>query len=649
MSEVQTAPYGSWLSPITPELVASSGLGLEALMVSGQNVYWLESRPQEGGRYVIVCLGADGTTRDIIPADFNARTLVHEYGGGAFFVQGEVVWFSNYADQRLYRVDPGQLPYAITPEPEVPSGLRYADGRVTPDGSLIICVREQHRPDGEVINELVALPADGSSEPYVIATGDDFYASPRISPDGSRLVWLAWNHPQMPWDGTELWMADLGSDGKLENARLVAGGVEESIMQPAWSPEGRLYFISDRSGWWNLYHIQEGEPVSLSQINVEFASPPWQFGASNYVFWPDGRILCVYSYGGSDHLGWFTPGQVGMIMLDVRFTSIHPPVLQLSDEGRLWLIGGSPSEAPVVASLDIDSGEIEVVRRSENIEIEPGYISLPRSITFPTTDDREAYALFYPPQNQDYQGPSSDAPPLIVISHGGPTSAARTHLRLPIQYWTSRGFGVVDVNYGGSSGYGRAYRERLRGQWGVVDVEDCVNAAQHLAERGEVDIDRMAIRGGSAGGYTTLCALTFKDIFAAGASYYGVADVEALAGDTHKFEARYLDGLIGPYPEAKDLYVARSPIHFTEQISSPMILFQGLEDKVVPPSQSEMMVAALEAKGLPYAYLTFEGEQHGFRKAETIQRCLGAELYFYSRVFGFELAETVEPVEIHGL
>ncbi|MGB0388998.1 MAG: S9 family peptidase [Ardenticatenaceae bacterium] len=657
-----TAPYGAWRSPLSAELLAKSGVRLSFLQVSGEDVYWVEGRPLEKGRSVIVRRSPDGTVADVTPAEFNARTLVHEYGGGMYVVDGEVVYFSNFADQRLYRQRiGGQAPQPITPEPPAARSVRYADGRVTPDGGHLICVRERHEEGGEVINELVAVPelvegqeagGDPSGEPRVIASGYDFYSTPRISPDGTQLAWLCWQNPQMPWDGTELWVGRLGEGASVSEARQVAGSGAtqasrgESIFQPEWSPEGVLHFISDRSNWWNLYREVDGEIEALAPMAAEFGQPQWAFGFSRYVFLPDGRIACVYSQNGIDYLGLITPGIPEVEPIACDYTSLH----WLSSDGeRLWLIGGSPTSGTTLFSLDLADGSVTPIKRSMKVDIDPAHFSPPRSIEFPTENGLTAHAIYYSPKNTLYQAPADERPPLLVISHGGPTSATRAQLLLSIQYWTTRGFAVVDVNYGGSTGYGREYRERLNGSWGIVDVMDCINAARYLIEQGKVDGTRIAVRGGSAGGYTTLRALTWQDFFAAGASYFGVADLGALAEHTHKFEARYLDTLIGPYPEQKALYDERSPVNDTEQLNCPIILFQGLEDKVVPPAQAEAMVEALEAKGLPYAYLPFEGEQHGFRQAENIIRCAEAELYFYSRVFGFDVADEIDPVEIANL
>jgi len=644
--EKTTAPYGSWRSPISANLLARAGISLGWLRVSDGDVYWVEGRPLEEGRYVIVRRSVEGRITDATPEGYNARTLVHEYGGGMYSVDGTTVYFSNFTDQRLYRQRPGAEPQPITPESSAPQGLRYADGCVTPDGRTIICVREAHFRDGRVVNELVAVPTDGSREPQVVATGYDFYSSPRISPDGRHLAWLCWRNPQMPWDGTELWVATLGADATLKDERCVAGGPSESIFQPEWSPEGVLHFVSDRSNWWNLYREVSGQVEPLAPMDAEFGQPQWTFGLSRYDFLADGQIACIYSQKGMDYLGIITPGDRCIETIPCEYTALH---WLRSDGERLWLIGGGPTSGPTVFALDPAEGGTESVRCSMVLDISSDFFSAPRPIEFPTEGGLIAHAFYYPPTNPCYQGPPDELPPLLVISHGGPTGAVKAQLSLSTQYWTSRGFAVVDVNYGGSTGYGREYRERLKGNWGLVDVMDCIHAARYLIERGEVDGARTVIRGGSAGGYTTLRALTWQDFFAAGASYFGLAELETFAKDTHKFEARYLEGLIGPYPERKDLYRERSPANFADRINCPVILFHGLEDRVVPPSQAEIMVEALKRKGLPYAYLAFEGEQHGFRRAEHIIRCAEAELFFYSRVFGFELLEDIEPIEIVNL
>src|SRR5579872_4591664 len=655
MSSPDTSPYGSWASPISAELVASGGVRLAQATWSGDDLYWGEGRPSEGGRTVIVRRPPGGAPADAIPAGFNARTLVHEYGGGASWLWGTTVFFTNFADQRLYRVDPGNEPRPITAEPPSPRAHRYADGVVTPDGATVICVRERH--ETEVINEIVALPADGSGEPVILAGGHDFFSFPRLSPDGSRLAWTSWDHPQMPWDGTELWVADLLAGGALGEPRRVAGGVDESIFQPSFSPDGTLHFISDRSGWWNLYADRGAEAEPLAPEEAEFAGPQWVFALSTYTFLPDGTIVCLVGRRGgtrlcrldaTGHDGTGHDAPLSDLGLEYRSYS------SLTSSGtRLAFIAGSPVQAAAVVTLDSATGAHEVVRRSLAQEVDPAFVSVAEPISFPSPTVASeadptpvAHALYYRPVNPNCAGPEDERPPLVVMSHGGPTSATSPELRMEIQYFTSRGFAIVDVNYGGSTGYGRAYRDRLKGRWGVLDVDDCIGAATFLAARGDAAARRRAIRGGSAGGYTTLCALTFHDTFAAGASYYGVADAETLARDTHKFESRYLDSLIGPYPEDREVYWQRSPVHFADRLSCPIILLQGLEDAVVPPAQAEEMVAALDAKGLPHSYIAFPGEQHGFRQAVNIRRALEAEAYFYARVFGFVLAGDVPEIPI---
>jgi dipeptidyl aminopeptidase/acylaminoacyl peptidase len=642
-----TAPYGSWKSPITSALLTSSGIGFSELHFSDGELYWLESRPDEAGRVAVVRCSASGTISDAIPQQFNARTRAHEYGGGGYFVHHDTIFFSNFKDQRLYRHDPNGKTLPITPEPPATGALRYADGRVTPDGRTVICVRERHEQGYEAINEIVAIPADGSGEARIILGGYDFYSFPRISRDGKRLAWTCWQHPQMPWDGTELWVGALDEDGSVTDTRRVAGSDRESVFQPEWSADGTLHFISDRTGWWNLYAERSGKIVEIFEIEAEIGVPQWLFGYSRYAFLSDNRAACIYGDNGLENLAIVDPHSRKADILPSSCTAFGSIT---SDEGHtVFFSAASPTRAAEVAAIDLRDGKVRIIKRSLNVEMDPGYFSEPEAIEFPTARGLESHALFYPPKNKDFFPPPSEKPPLLVISHGGPTSATTSALRLAVQYWTSRGIAVVDVNYGGSSGYGRTYRERLKGQWGIVDVEDCINAARYLEKRGDVDIKRMAIRGGSAGGYTTLCALVFHDVFAAGASYYGVADLETLARDTHKFESRYEEGLVGPYPAAAELYRQRSPVHFADRLSCPVILLQGLEDKVVPPSQAETMIAALRAKQLPFAYVAFPTEGHGFREAENIRSSIEAELYFYSRIFGFTVPDKVRQIKIENL
>ncbi len=646
MTELPTAVYGSWKSPITSDLIVAGTIGLGGVRLDGTGVYWSELRPTEGGRTVLVQRSPDGTMTDVTPAPFNVRTRVHEYGGGAYLVHQGVLYFSNFADQRLYRQQVGEAPIALTPT----GAWRYADAVLDANRDRLICVREDHTGAGEAVNAIAGVPLNGSengSEPQILVSGSDFFSNPRLSPDGTQLAWLCWNHPNMPWDGTELWVARVTADGAIAAAQKIAGGVDESIFQPEWSPDGMLYFISDRTGWWNLYRCpRENEIEPLCPMEAEFGSPQWVFGISNYGFASRDRLICTYSKNGISYLTSLHTQTKTLDAIDLPYTEIGG--IQVVP-GKVVFNAGSPTQPGVIAQLDLATKELQVLQRSSELQIDPGYLSEPQAIAFPTENGATAYGFYYPPKNKDFVAAAAERPPLLVKSHGGPTGSTSAAFNLKIQYWTSRGIAVLDVNYRGSTGYGRAYRDALKQQWGIADVDDCANGAKDLAGSGLVDGDRLVIDGGSAGGYTTLCALTFRDVFKAGASYYGVSDLEALATDTHKFESRYLDSLIGPYPERQDLYRERSPIHATQHLNCPVIFFQGDEDKIVPPNQAEMMVDALRAKGLPVAYVLYAGEQHGFRKAENIKRTLDGEFYFYAKVFGYEPAEAIAPVAIENL
>ena len=644
MNAPRIAGYGSWKSPITSDIVASGAIGFDGqIEIDEGNIYWVEMRPAEGGRYVVVCHSSDGQIIDVTPEPFNVRTRVHEYGGGAFVVDGGTVYFSNFSDQSLYRQNPGAKPEPVTPE----GAMRYADGVVDYQRRRIICVCEDHTVnDKEPVNTLAGINIDGSGTIQQLVSGNDFYSSPRVSPDGSQMAWLTWNHPNMPWDYTELWVAHIEDDGTIRDAVRIAGGSDESICQPRYSTDGMLYFISEKTGWWNLYRWRDGRVEPLHEMEAEFGQPHWGFGISSYGFDSSRRLICSYIQNGLSHLAALDTVTLSFDTMDIPYTSIS--TVKAAREFAI-LIAGSPGNAESVVKVDLASGKTEVLRRSTDVKIEPRYLSMPEAIEFPTENNLTAHALYYRPKNDDFTAPLGEKPPLIIMSHGGPTSATSSTFNLAIQYWTSRGFTVADVNYGGSTGYGRAYRQRLDGQWGIVDVDDCVNCARYLIERGKVDGERAAIRGGSAGGYTTLAALTFRETFKVGASYYGISDLEALAKDTHKFESRYLDRIVGRYPERRDLYLERSPINFVDRLSCPVIFFQGDEDRVVPPNQAKELVNALRRKGIPVSYILFEGEQHGFRKAQNIKRAIDAELYFYSRIFGFELADDVQPVLIENL
>jgi dipeptidyl aminopeptidase/acylaminoacyl peptidase len=637
------APFGTWNSPITPDVILSSAVGLDHLAVEGEVSYWTEMRPLEGGRYVLVRRAPDGQTTDMTPAPFNVRTRVHEYGGGAFTIVDGTIYFAHFDDQRLYRQRPNQAPEAITPEGD----MRYADLVYDRQRDRLLAVREDHTGEGEAVNTLVAIPLDRESAGQVLVSGNDFYAYPRLSPDGRQLAWTTWNHPNMPWDGTELWLAEVAAGGSLAGAGRVTGGPDESIQDPQWSPDGLLYFVSDRSGWWNIYRRQEdGRIEQVLDMAAEFGQPQWRFDMPTYDFISADEIVCNFLQGGISHLAILN---VNSGRLDELETPYEDTRTLRYAAGRVLFDGASPVEFKSIVELKLDDGRIRVLKRANELQFDEAYLSRPQAIEFPTEGGLTAHAFFYAPHNPDYRPPAGEKPPLVVFIHGGPTGMTSASLRLDIQYWTSRGFAVVDVNYGGSTGYGREYRRRLNGQWGVVDVDDCSNAARYLVRQGLVDGRRLAIRGGSAGGYTTLRVLTANDLFQVGASYFGLSDLEVFVHDTHKFESRYLTSMVGPYPERADLYRERSPIYHVDQLSSAMILLQGLEDKIVPPSQAEIILEAVRAKGLPVAYLPFEGEQHGFRRAENIKRAMEAELYFYGKIFGFEPADEIEPVEIENL
>jgi dipeptidyl aminopeptidase/acylaminoacyl peptidase len=615
------------------------------LALDGEDIYWVEQRPREGGRNVIVRRTPDGTIDDVTPSPFNARSRVHEYGGGAYCVGDGVVYFVNFDDQRVYRHRHGEAPVPITPEGD----MRYADMVIDHLRGQIICVREDHTASSEeAVNTLVSISIEGVSSGQVLVSGADFYSSPRLSADGGKLTSLSWNHPNMPWDGCELWVSDLSSTGSLEHPEKVAGGPEESIFQPEWSPDGTLHFVSDRTGWSNIYRWRNGAVEPVTEMEAEFARPQWIFGSSTYAFQSDSRIICSYVQSGNWKLASVETELRRLNPIPKPYPDMARGDLRVTSDTAV-IIAGSPVEALSVVRLDLATGDTQVLRTSGDVSLGQVYLSTPEAIEYPTEQNLTAHAFYYPPSNGDYEPTPGEKPPLLVKSHGGPTNATSVSLDLSIQYWTSRGFAVLDVNYGGSTAYGRAYRERLKGQWGIVDVDDCVNGALYLVRQGLADGKRLAIDGGSAGGYTTLAALTFRNVFAAGASYYGVSDLETLAKDTHKFESRYLDGLVGTYPQEAEVYRQRSPVNFTSQLSCPLILFQGLEDKIVPPDQAESMFDAVWAKGIATAYLPFPGEQHGFRRAENIKRALDAELYFYSKIFGFDAAGPLEPVDIVNL
>jgi dipeptidyl aminopeptidase/acylaminoacyl peptidase len=637
-------PYGSWPSPIRIDDLLGDTVHLGEPWIDGDEIYWLESRPAEMGRSVLVRRAADGTIADLTPAPFDVRSRVHEYGGGSYTVAGGTVLFSNRADGRLYRLDPGvDAPQPITPD----GAYRYADLRFDPGRRRFLAVREDHTGEGQPVASIVEIPLDGERPPRILVEGPDFVAAPRLSPDGSTLAWLEWDHPDMPWDSTRLRTAPIRDDGFPAVAELAAGGPDESIAQPEWSPDGVLHLVSDRSGWWNLYRLVDGPRLEpLAPLEAEFADPAWVMNRSSYGFLPDGSIAAVGRARGRDRIFHITPGQLAG-EVESPFTELER--LRVGPQ-NLVAIAGSPTEPTMLVALDPRTlAPAGVLRRSSSVTIDPAWTSTAEPITFPSAGGRIAHALFYRPTNPDVVAPDGELPPLVVYPHSGPTSNAANSLDLEVQLLTSRGIAVVDVDYGGSTGYGREFRRGLDGGWGVVDVDDCVGAARYLVDRGEVDPERLAIEGGSAGGFTTLAALAFRDVFAAGISQSGIGDLETLARGTHKFESHYMDRLVGPYPAAATLYRERSPVHHLDEISCPVLVLQGLEDRVVPPSQAEAVIAALAANGVPHAYLAFKGEGHGFRGEAAIRRTLEARLSFLGAVFGFEPADDLEPIAVPGM
>lgn len=660
------APYGAWTSPITAARVAAASSRIEQVALSDDAVWWSEVRPGEGGRSQVVRLGADGGPNDVLAEGFSARSRVHEYGGGAWWLAGETLCFVNGADQRIWRLDPGFDPVPLTPEPRRPAGVRYADGLLTPDLRWIVCVQEAHPGEAgvavdapEAVNRLVAVPAHGGA-PVVLRAVADFVMSPVLDRHGDLLAWIEWSHPDMPWDAAELWVAELDRSGpapRLVDPQRVAGGPGESVQAPRWDLDDRLWFVSDRTDWWNLYHFpRPGRPdrpaadaVAVAPGPWEVGVPPWVFGESRYAVTGDGRVVLAYSTDGLDRLSVYEPATGRLDHLAVPYTSIRQVRAR---DSSVVMVGASFTSDATVATTLLGRGAMGQPRplsSRPDLGLSSAAISEGVPITFPTAGGRVAHGIYYPPANAAFVAPDGSRPPLVVSIHGGPTAAAAPQLNLRTQFWTSRGFAVVDVNYRGSTGFGRRFRDELRGNWGVADVEDCAAAARFLAESGRADPDRLLIRGSSAGGFTVLRALLADDTFRAGASLYGIADLEALAGDDHKFESRYTHSLVAPYPEGAAIWRERSPIGEIARLRRPLILFQGTEDRVVPPAQSRMVAEALEAAGVAHAHLEFEGEGHGFRRAETLIRCLEAELSFYTQVLGLPHPADVEPVEVRHL
>jgi len=657
--QVQVSPFGSWVSPIPIDPGPGDELMLLELRVDGDDLYWLEGRPAQNGHQVLV-RRRERENVDVTAADINVRSRVHEYGGASYTVHGGCVYFTRFDDGRLYRQMPGEAPVALTPA----GALRYADLVVDERRSRLICVQEDHTdsarpPQGQAVNSLVEVRCGSDARPpRTLVAGSDFYSSPRLSPDRSRLAWIAWNHPNMPWDGTELWVADFAPDGSLGASKLVAGGSTESVAQPEWSPGGVLHFVSDRSGWWNLYRWVEepsgsgaGQPgqgddgaiEAIAPAEAEFCHHQWRFGRPTYVFVDGGEIIAIARRAGEDELLRIDPERHVASRVDVPYSELE---FICGGAGKVAFVAGRPAEATAVVEFDLASGRLDVVQRASSMAVDAGYLSVPRKIAFPTERGLTVFGFFYPPTNPDFTGVPGERPPLVVRCHGGPTANASRSLDLDVQRLTSRGIGVLDVDHGGSTGYGRAYRERLCGEWGVVDVQDCVSGVRYLAAQGLVDRNRLAITGKSAGGWTTLCAAAFTDVFRGGVAYFAITDLELWARGTHKFESHYLDGLIGPYPERRELYLERSPTNAGADFGCPVVIIQGLDDRVVPPDQAEKMVGALRAAGKPFAYVEFPDEGHGLRKAANIEGALRAELGLYAAVFGVNFADAVVPVTL---
>ncbi|MCF7922885.1 MAG: prolyl oligopeptidase family serine peptidase [Candidatus Marinimicrobia bacterium] len=633
-------PYGSWKSPISGKSLVQSSLRLGQIQIDGESVFWTEGRPAEGGRTALM-ENSGGKTHEIIPSESDVRTRAHEYGGGAFLCASKRKFYINNSDQQIYEALDQGSSRQLTRHPK----YRFADMIMDEQRNLLFAVGEDHGDSKNIENCLLTVSLDGG-DLQIIAQGHDFYSNPQLSPDGTQLLFLTWDHPNMPWDGTRLMLANLDDDGSIASIQTIAGGPDESIFQPLWDPDGSIYFVSDRSGWWNIYHQSNSQTACILEKQAEFGLPQWVFGMSKYAILTSGDMVAAYSDLSGTHL----------IRIDVKQGSFKEIVTPYSDidqvrgsKNRIAFIGYTDSQPGEVVTMDLDANTSRILRKSGEIDIDEAYISKAQHISFETAPNEFTYAWYYPPQNPDYQADQAERPPLIVLSHGGPTGNSTGAFSLAIQYWTTRGFAIVDVNYSGSTGYGRQYRERLKGNWGVRDVHDCAAAANYLANEGYVDQDRLIIKGGSAGGFTTLSALTFLDVFKAGASYYGVGDLTLLASDTHKFESRYLDSMIGPYPEEQQLYFDRSPLNFTNQLECPVIFMQGMDDPVVPPNQAESMVAALKSNGISVAYIPFEGESHGFRKSTSIIKAIESEYYFYTRIFGIEPAEPLEPIEIFNL
>lgn len=638
------APFGAWKSPITTDMIVKESLSFQEIGYDGKQLYYTELRPSEKGRVALVRQSADGKLTDLVP-EMSIRNRVNEYGGATLTASNGKVFFTNDKDKSYYTLDAADKPVLLIKEVK----KRFADATLSPDGSALIMVCEEHVTESNIVNTLVRLDLK-TKKLTEVAAGHDFYASPRFSPDGKKCSFVAWDFPNMPWDGTTLWLCDIMKDGRLSTPKAIAGGAEESICQVQWSPDGNLYFASDKTGFWNLYRFNtNGQVQPLHQMEADFGIPAWTFGRPTYAFFPYKNgwgIACAYTIKGVDYLGILDPDEKKLQQLSLPFSYIQNLCY---GKDRLYFFGASATLPISLISLDLKTSQFQILKESFKAEIDPNYISKPEEVTYPSEKTDTGYAFYYPPKNPQFKGKENEKPPLIVRAHGGPNGRAYPILTLEVIYWTSRGFGFVDVNYSGSSGYGRAYLQRLYGKWGILDVADCMSAAQKLVDQGKADSKRLIIKGGSAGGYTTLCAVTYHHLFSAGASYFGISDLVLLEEAIHKFESHYSERLIGPFPQDKKIYMERSPINYVDQIKVPVLLLQGKEDKVVPPDQSILIFEALKKKKVPTALLLFDGEQHGFRMASSIKKALDGELYFYSKVLKFPLAEPVEPIHIENL
>ncbi len=642
MMNKKVKPFGAWRSPVSGQALVQSSLRLGQIQIDGGNVFWTEGRPKGKGRTALMVWSPNRDIREISPPKADVRSRVHEYGGGAFLAASSRLFYIENRDQQIYEI----LRDGKTQNISSRDKFRFADMVYDERRRRLIAVGEDHSNSENIENMLLSINLDGINDFSIIARGHDFYSNPQISPDGTRLLFLSWDHPNMPWDGTQLWLGDLDPEGELHNLQTIAGGQQESIFQPLWDPKGTIYFISDRSDWWNIYEYSHGGTRCILSMNAEFGLPQWVFGMSTYSVLSSENLLVSYCDSGGSHLARLAVMNGELQTIELPYVDID----QLHSDGNLIaFIGNTPEKPGCILAMEMDTGHIHELQRSAESDLPDSYISEPQLISFETAPGEMSYAWYYPPCNPAYAAPEGEKPPLIVLSHGGPTAYSSAAFSLSFQYWTTRGYAIVDVNYSGSTGYGRKYRARLNGEWGIRDVQDCAVAAQYLVKAGYVDGERLIVKGGSAGGFTTLSALTFMDVFKAGASYYGVGDLTLLARDTHKFESRYLDGLVGAYPAELQKYQDRSPLNHASKLRCPVIFLQGLDDPVVPPNQAESMVTALKENGIPVAYLPFEGESHGFRLAETTIKAIEAELYFYSRIFKIELAEKLPPVKIFNL